>query len=144
MSHCEKKAWTGSDMAGEEVTGLRVAAAVPPGGEDHVGHGESAESPEDDAHHGFIESGGGSEGEPGEGAEDDGGGGEGKAFEQEPAAGARGGVRKTRGAEVGDVADGVDEAEIEKKGGERMEDGEDGGGEEEFGDGGKPARGTLP
>ncbi len=112
--------------------------AVPPGGEEHVGEGEGAEAPKDEADDGCVEGDGAGESEPGEGAEEEGGGGEGEAFEEKPAAGAGRGFGKAGGAKVCNVADGMDEAKVEKKGCEGFEDCEGGGGEEEFGHGWKP------
>ena len=130
--------FSGLVLAGEEVAGLRVAAAVPPSGEKHVRESEGAEAPEDKADDGCVVADGAGEGEPREDAEEEGGGGKGEAFKEEPASGAGGGFRKAGCAEVRDVADGMDEAKVEKKGCEGLEDREGGGGEEKFGHGWKP------
>ena len=130
-------------MARKEVPRLRIPAPVPPSGENHVRHSQCAETPEDRPHHGFVESDGAGESEPSNGPEQKSGNGEGKTLEQQPATGARGGIGEARRTEIGDVTDGMDKAEIKKKGRERMENDEDRRGEEKLGHGSEPSGCTL-
>ena len=131
-------------MTGEKVTRLGVTAAVPPRGEDHVGHGQRAQSPEDNPEQGFVEIESAREKKPSAASEENCGGGEGEALEKKPTEGAGGRLGEAGGTEVGNMAHRMDKAKVEEKRSQRMKDSEDGGGEEEFGAGGEPPWSALP